>query len=166
MSDQVKTVVEIDRAAASFNANGKEYFIETKLSVNRWQKYQEFELEVGYGMSAAEMNKRLGEAVELLNKVKFVDAAVLLNSLATGITKIKQRAHPVFRLCALFMNTKDEDRTDITDELIMEKVNDWKAAGIDAGFFLAFAQTIMLGSITNLESKTQGVSEEQQSEKP
>ena len=161
MPDQVKKVVEIDRSAASFMANGKEYFIETKLSVNRWQKYQEFELEVGYGMSVAEMNKRLGEAVELLNKVRLVDAAVLLHSLATGITKIRQRAHPVFRLCALFMNTKDEDRTDITDELIMEKVNDWKAAGIDAGFFLAFAQTIMLGSIANLEIKTQELSEEE-----
>lgn len=152
MSEQAKTVKEIERGTVSFTANGKVYLIETKPTINRWEKYQELEIEMGYGMSVQEVGKKLAEAIEMLNKLQLVNASVALHSLATGVNKTKQRSHPAMRMCALFMNTADEDRTEISDELIMAKIADWKAEGIEAGFFLTYAQLIMHGSIENLQS--------------
>lgn len=150
MSDQAKELKHIDKSVLSFNANGKEYTVETGMSINRFMKYQELEIEAAYGLSVPDLIKKLSTAITLLNSVKFVDAAVLLSDTANGINKMRSRVHPIFRLCALFINTKDEDKGDITEEAIEAKINDWKAEAISVEFFFACAKSTMLGFTESL----------------
>lgn len=151
MSEQIKELKHIDKSVLSFTANGKEYTVVTGMSIERFMKYQELEIEAAYGLSVAEMIKKHSEAITLLNSLKFVDAAVLLSNMANGINKMRSRVHPIFRLCALFINTKDEDATTITEEQIEAKINDWKAEAISIEFFFSCAKTTMLGFIENYQ---------------
>lgn len=149
----------IDFTKQSFMANGKEYFIENGFSISRYCEYQVLEKELGFGNTFKGMYDKLLSLYDLMNKVKFVEASVALNNMLTGITKIEEREPSMLKLCALFINTKDEDRTTITDDLIAQKINDWKVEGIEIKDFFTLALNTMDGFIEAYKNLTQTTSE-------
>ena len=76
-------------------------------------------------------------AYEDINQMRAADAAVKLHNLLAGITKVQEKEHPLLKVCALFMNTEDENRDMITDDMIRTKIEDW--AGYDVGGFFTIA---------------------------
>ena len=77
------------------------------------------------------------EVYEDLNTMRAADASVKVHNLLAGITKVQEKEHPLLKICALFMNTEDENRDIITDDMIRTKIEDW--AGYDVGGFFTIA---------------------------
>lgn len=110
-----------------FTANGVEYFIEEQLSFDRLEMYEKLEVEVGLSMRLESIYKKLDEQKQALSAGNLYDAIVINNELQTSAYfKLEHRMHPVFEMCALFMNTADEDRSVITKDMISKKYSDWR----------------------------------------
>lgn len=138
----MKQLKTLDPQARFFEANGKKYFIETKLSIARFHEYQIFEKEAGFSMSFASMVDAIKEAYQDLNQLKAADASVKLHNLLAGISKVAEKEHVLLKMCALFINTEDEDRGEIDDDLISAKIEDWKNEYEINGFFMLALNTV------------------------
>lgn len=134
-----KPLKRIDLETGRFEANGKQYTIEGQLAIERFAEFQILEKELALGISAREMFNELRQLYDLTNAQRFADIAVKLNDLIRGHQKLEEREPTVLRICALFINTPDEDRNTITDDMITTKINDWKAEGIAMADFFRVA---------------------------
>jgi len=143
----------IDPNAKEFIANGKTYRVYHTVSFDRYEAYEMLQIEIGLARTFAQLQNELKEAYDLCNEVAsgkkvFADLAVLLRDVIVGTTLVGERqTHPILRMCALFINRADEDIRYIDEALIESKVNDWKAEGIDMGYFFGFALRSIPGFI-------------------
>lgn len=126
-----------------FTANGNKYYIHKSLTIERYKAYQKMQIEVGFGLGFAGMIAMLQKIYKFVNEQKFADAAVAINNTLTSVSGMDQREDPVLILCALFINREDEDITKIEDNILTEKINDWKVEGIPMDFFLGYAQHLV-----------------------
>ena len=85
------------------------------------------------------MHKKHWELWELLNQMKFAEMAVILNNLLNGNAKLEEMEPTALKICSLFINTKDEDRTIWNADLCSNKINDWKLEGYDMQDFFRLA---------------------------
>lgn len=138
----------------SFKANGTEYFVEAGLSFDRFLMYQMLQVECGYDVSFSSMFENMKKAFELLNKQKPAEAAVLIHNIMQGVAKVEERRMPVLQMCALFINTKEEDRKKIDNDMVDKKIKDWTQEGLDIRPFFQLA----LSSIQNFSNAWQEIS--------
>lgn len=137
---------EISSQVNSFTANGTEYFIESKLSIDRFIAFQKLEVELAYGGGFLGVMKSLNEAIKLLNKQDWVGAAVeLTNTRESIIKQDTSKRIPAVDICCLFINTKDEDRRIITDDMMIKKQKDFEEEGIPIDFFFQLANNLVVG---------------------
>ena len=99
----MKQLKKLDKTARSFEANGKIYYVETELSIERFHEYQIYEKEAGFGLSFKSMVETIRDAYTDLNQMKAADASVKLHDLLAGITKPAEKEHVLLKICALFM---------------------------------------------------------------
>lgn len=138
----------------SFKANGAEYFVESGLSFDRFLMYQMLQVECGYDVSFSSMFENMKKAFELLNKQKPAEAAVIIHNIMQGVAKVEERKIPVLQMCALFINTKDEDRKKIDNDMVDKKIKDWTEEGLDIRPFFQLA----LSSIQNFSNAWREIS--------
>lgn len=143
--DDWKSLKKLDPTSKNFTANGKEYRIESSLSFDRWMDMQRMEVELSFGTDLQSILKGLKDIYSALNaRDKLADASVITKNLILGVSTLDDKRIPtVLRMCALFINYKDEDRTVFTEALAQEKINDWRTEGYEINGFFQLA----LGSI-------------------
>lgn len=146
---------EIDhKTVQSIEANGTTYYLESKISIKRFEVFQMLEVDFGYPGGFAGVYKSLNKSIELLNKQQWVDAAVELCNIRDVMKKSDDnRRQPAVDMCSLFLNTKDEDRTTITNEMLAKKQEDFEKAGIPMDFFLHLAAKLTIGYRESLKLK-------------
>lgn len=157
-------IKKIDLSARQFEANGKKYFIESSLSIERYAKYEEIETELGFGRGFAQVFDEVRAAMDDINKQKQGDAYVKLYNLVNGVQQLEIKKPSVFRFCALFINEENEDRATITDDVINQKINDWQAEGLDYEPFFSFAINSLSGFKDRYRKLIQGTLPEQNQE--
>lgn len=155
----------INFESGKFTANGKEYTIEGALSISRYAELQILEKELAYGFTVKDIFNKLKLLWDYLNKLKFAEAAVLVRDLMAGATRVAERTPTVLKICALFINIKDEDRGTITQAMIDEKIEDWKAEGIDMRDFFQVATSSINGFLEVYQSVTRIISAQTESDK-
>lgn len=148
----------IDFEKGEFTANGTIYRIEGALTIERYAELQILEKEMGYGLTFKGMYEKLQSVYNQVNKMKFADAAVNLNDLIRGISKIQEREPTVLKICALFINAEDEDRTQYSQDMVNKKIADWKAEGIDMRDFFTVASNSVSGFLEIYRKVTQTIS--------
>jgi hypothetical protein len=126
-------------------ANGKIYILETDgLSIERFWAYQKYELECGFDIGYSGIYGALNSAIADLQKPMLVDAGVTLVNARDGMKKtMTDKYIPSVNLCSLFLNTKDEDRRWINDEMLAAKQKDFEEEGIASDFFLVLAKKLI-----------------------
>lgn len=130
-------IKQIPLDGTPFQANGKTYHVSNELTIERWVKMQEFQIELGFGVEFAEMQQNWLKINDFANKQKFTDIAVMAHNMVNGISKTYSREPQILKYCALFINYEGEDLAIINDEMISTKIADWKAEGLGIdGFFL------------------------------
>lgn len=151
---------KIDLSAKQFEANGKKYFIETELSIDRYSKYEQMEIELGFGRQFSEVFDVARAAMDDINKHRQGEAYVKLYNLINGVQQLNNKKQPVFRMCALFINAEDEDRKIITEDMINSKIEDWRVEGLDYAPFFSFAITSLQGFKERYRKLTETTSKE------
>lgn len=139
---------QIDLNKKTFKANGIDYYIEGSLSFERFLMYQKLQLEVAYETGFYGVFKGLEKAYNSCNEGKLADVSVIVHNLMKGIKTVDERRVPMLDLVCLFINTKDENRKTINDDMIRQKIADWEAEGLDMMPFFHLA----LSSIKNFSS--------------
>jgi len=155
LKDELK---RIDFTAGVFEANGTTYRIEGALTIERYAELQILEKELGYGLTFKGMYEKLEKLYQLINKQKFADSAVLVNDMMRGIVKVQEREPTVLKICALFINSDDEDRTAFTSDMVNKKIADWKAEGIDMRDFFTVASSSVSGFLEVYRTVTRIIS--------
>lgn len=143
-NNQIK---RIDLEGGVFMANGKKYFIEGQLTIARYMEFQVFEKELGFGVTFQSLFNGLNELWGYLNKMQFAEASVKVNDMIRGCAKIEEREPAVLKICALYINEENEDRFTITDDMITNKIRDWKTEGYDMKDFFMVAFSSVSGII-------------------
>lgn len=166
----VKTELKkIDFAQKEFTANGKTYFIESSYSYDRYRMWKKLQVEIGFGSTFTELFDSLIRIYSHCNKPQPepVDAGMIAYNQAHAIKNAMNDRYiePVMQMCALFMNTKDEDRRYITLQQIQDKVNDWNEEGIDMDSFFTFAISLIPNFLKHFASITPDTLEEQVTKK-
>lgn len=156
--DPITKLKRLDLSKDSFEANGKTYFIESGLSISRYKDYQILEKEAGFSMDFKGMFGELRAIYDLLNGVKFVEASVKLDNLMTGVSRLQEKEPLLLKMCALFINTADEDRRTITADQISRKVDDW-AQEYDVRDFFHLALNTINGFTDIYSGVSQHISE-------
>lgn len=136
---------QIDLNKPSFMANGVEYFFEKGLSQARFIMYQQLQIELPFQTGFSGVVKAFQDSYKLLNQTKFADSAVIMHNALNGIQNISERRIPALELCALFINTKDEDRRIITQDMVDKKLKDWEEEGLDTIPFFQLATSSISG---------------------
>lgn len=154
----------LDMTKQSFVANGTTYYIESGLSIERFCEYQILEKEAGFGLSFKKIFENLKDLHGLMNNMKFVEAAVKLDNMMTGVAKLEEREPTLLKICALFINAKDEDRTTINNDTIVKKIEDWKKE-YDVRDFFTLALNMVDGFLEIYANATQIISGSSKPEK-
>lgn len=152
--------------ATSFTANGREYRVCRTVSFDRWETYEQLQIEIGLARTFSQVFDGLREAYDLCNQVAtgkpvFADLAVLLRDLTIGVTLIGEKQAPtVLRMAALFINREGEDPRYISEDLIASKIEDWRTEGIEIGYFFRFALASIPGYLAAFRAVSPSTSEE------
>ena len=154
----------LDLSKDRFEADGRKFFIEKEISINRFRKYEILEYELGTGTTWADCFRQDKQILALLNKGLPVDAGHIIHNRLNKVKHhLEDREHTALMVCALFINEKDEDRT-VFDELVMKsKIDAWKKEYSVLGFFHLAVNLVrdfipiyeeVLKSISEAEKKT------------
>lgn len=140
-----------------FEANGVTYRIESGLSIERYCEFQVLEKELAYGMDFKALYGKMVKINSLMNNVRFTEVAVLINDIMRGISKVEEREPAVLKICTLFINTEDEDRAVISNDMMLKKMSDWKTEGISMKDFFTVALNSVNGFLEVYARLTQGI---------
>ena len=144
--------------AKEFTANGKRYRLISSLPISRYEDFELFQLEVAIGRSFEAIQQSINHAYRLCNRVVkgeevFAELAILLRDMSIGAALAGTKTpHAVLKMCALFLVRDDEDLSRCPNELIEDKINDWREEGIDMGYFFTFALLTIPGFLQAYKS--------------
>lgn len=153
---------QIDLTKKEFVANGKTYYIESSISFERFLWYQKLEIECGYQVGFYGLFENIKKIYELCNGMKFADIAVLCHNVMNGIKMVDNRKIPFLQMCALFINTADEDRSIISDDIVDRKIADWEAEKLDILPFFQLGASSIKNFSTVYKELTQAISENEE----
>lgn len=154
-----KELKRLDFTTGEFVANGTNYRIEGALTIERYAELQILEKELGYASSFKAIYEKMQKAYDLLNKQKFADSAVQINDIMRGVAKAQEREPTILKICTLFINTENEDRTKLDKDVNERKIADWKKEGIDMRDFFLVASNSVNGFLEIYRNATRSISE-------
>lgn len=157
--DSLGKMQKIDFESGKFEANGKTYYLETKLSIARFCEFQVLEKEMAMGMTIKEIYEGLQKNDKLLNQQRFVDCAVFNRELINHCAMLTKKEPVILKICTLLINTENEDRSKWDNDLVVRKLDDWKAANIDVNDFFYIAFALVPGYINVYNLLTQSILE-------
>jgi len=142
-------LITIDSSTKEFMANGRRYLVESQISADRYSFYLRESIKFSFSQSVEQLFQSFAEIYNCTNNPKkgLGDIAVISRGAMKGIEGIVKRLEDptALRLCCLFINREDEDRRYIDEDLITEKIEDWKKEGIDMASFFGFASATIPG---------------------
>jgi hypothetical protein len=130
-----------------FECGGRKFYIQDSLSFNRYRELQKLNLEFGFSATFIDIFENVKKAMELMNKVQFVDAAVTLHNILSGIASYDDKNDPALRMCALFINEDTEDVTIFDEGKMREKIECWSKE-LDVLPFFQLAANLVPGWIS------------------
>jgi hypothetical protein len=144
----------------SFVANGVKYIVRSDLTVKRFEVFERLQIEMTYGITFKELTAKLNEAYTCLQSLKVADACVIIYNILKGISgRMNEREHPTLLLCSLFICREHENLAEWTEADAVEKIADWKAAGISIGDFFSLAFRSVDGFLESLNENSPNILE-------
>ncbi len=154
-------VKRLDLSKSTFVANGNTYRFSKTMCIDRFIEFERLQAHVGFGKDFKNIYDVLKETYELLNKGKMADAAVKIHNLLNGIAmNLEKRDHPILEMCALFLNRDDENVKEYNEDIMKQKMEDWRIEGYSIEDFFQLAFNFVEGFIPAYEEIIQNISEE------
>lgn len=149
----------IDLTAKTFMANGTEYFIENEISIQRSVYAEAAKIELEGSRAVGKQTEDWKKVYDLCNESKLADVSVIAYNNLRGFKNLFESHNPVIKLCACYINYKDEDRRYITEAAIEKKVADWTEEGISMQSFFLLALALLKKEVEIYGSATQDILE-------
>jgi hypothetical protein len=129
----------IDFKDKKFECGGRTFYVQDSLSFNRYRELQRLSIEFGFSTTFIDLFKSVNKCYEYVQGNKnWGDLAVTLHNVLVGVSKLEEKEDPALRLCALFINEKDEDVTIIDEIQMKDKIECWsKELAVNPFFLLA-----------------------------
>lgn len=128
-----------------FTVGGRTFYRDDSLSFNRYRELQRLSIEFGFSRQFIDLYKDIQEAYNLMQTAKnYADVSVKLFNILAGISRLEEKDPPALRLCALFLNEKDEDTTVVDEKKMKEKIDLW-ASELDVIPFFHLAASLVDG---------------------
>lgn len=145
----------------NFTANGTKYVFRETLAISRFERFEELQPRVGFGVSFEEIFGNQRRAFDMLNEGKAADAAVVLYNSMNGIKEhLEGRENAVLELCALFICREGENIATYDPVLTKAKIADWRAEGIAMNSFFDIAFDLVQGFTPAYSQVSQSISTE------
>lgn len=157
--NKAKQPKRIDFSKGYFEANGKKYYVQSVLTIERFCEFQILEKELAFSMSFQNVFDQINSACESLNKSKLLDASVTLDDLRRGVARLERKEPTALKLCTLFINTEDEDPTIWNNDIMTKKLNDWKTEGIAIDDFFQYAMNSVNGYVDIYKKMSEAISD-------
>ena len=114
--------------------SGTIYKISASLNMDRFVKAEELIPQLEFGINMQSLGKELQNVANEFNKTGQMAGQVALSRTIDKVSGWSQRGNTAAKICALYLNEEDEDRTIATDEMIDKKLADWRGFEY-TGFF-------------------------------
>ena len=122
--------------------SGKEYKVTDSITVGRWTELEKFQSEMYYGRTGHEIFQSQKRVHELLNASKYADAVIENWNTMNAIAKVTdKKKHSALMICALFINSSDEDLGRFNEDEAEAKIADWSE--YDVNDFFLFAKMLL-----------------------
>ena len=138
-------VKKIDLQTKAFVANGVNYKILDKLTIERYKIYQRYAPRLAFGLNFNEIYANLSKLYKVLNNQKFADAAVITHNIMNGIHGIEddKREEPALIIAGLIIVRENEDVSRFDMEEAKAKIEDWTKEGLAIeDFFILSLNTL------------------------
>jgi hypothetical protein len=124
-------LIRIDFEKGMLQTPKHTYFVSESLSVDRYIEFEQMQAAAAYGCTFQDIAKAWQDIKDALNKVKFVEAAAIIDNMQNALSAgAEKKNHVALRVCALFLNEVDEDTRTYKAEVIDAKINDWLESGV------------------------------------
>jgi len=147
-----------------FECGRRHFEVSESLSFARYRESQKIMLEFGFSASFQDVYNNLNAGVDYFNKMKYYEMSIVLYKTLEGIKNIMEKDDPALRLCALFINEKDEDVTKFSEAMMKSKIDCW-AEELEVSPFFYLAASLVLGWAPAYELHIQN-SSNQETESP
>lgn len=143
----------------AFEADGRKFFINETLTIDRFIEYERLQNSMGFNMSFKQIFDNIKEAYTLINGNKLVDGGIKLHNLMNGIAqKLEGKLHPALEICALFIIEEGEDVTKYDEATIKSKIDAWRKEGYSMQDFFTLAVSLVEGFTESYKDFTEGIS--------
>lgn len=135
----------IDFKEKKFECGGRTFYVQDSLSFNRFRELQRISIEFGFSTTFVELFKEIQKCYDYVQTNKnWGDLAVTLFNLLHGVSSIDNKDAAAIRLCALFINEKDEDVTVFDEAKMKDKIECWSKE-LDVSPFFHLAASLVDG---------------------
>ena len=135
----------IDFKEKKFTCGGRTFYVQDSLSFNRFRELQRISIEFGFSTTFVELFKEIQKCYDFVQTNKnWGDLAVTLYNLMHGVASIENKDAAALRLCALFLNEKDEDITVYDEAKMKDKIECWSKE-LDVSPFFHWAASLVDG---------------------
>ncbi len=118
--------------------SGKKYIVQPDVSVYRFQKFEQLQIEAQLLMSVSGFHQEVRKIRELMEKPQFASASSAVVNLENGTARaMRGDPSPLLYIATLFICTDDEPQDAWSEAAAMEKITDWGQYA--ASFFLTLA---------------------------
>lgn len=152
---------EINWNEQSFMANGKKYFLEKNVSIQRAVFAESAKIELESGLRLGKYTEDWEKIWKMLNspdKSHFADIAVIVHDHLRSFNNFLQDVPAILKLCACFINSEEEDRRYINQDMVNAKIEDWTKEGLSMKSFFLLGLNFLAAEAENLKSITDHIS--------
>jgi hypothetical protein len=147
-ADNQLAIIRPEVGCTSFEADGVTYTRTDSLVLKRSAMLQRYQTELQFNMHIPTVQKELVQLKEHMQKVRFVDAALIVDRLMAGSDLLGQNRFREMEIVGLFYNAPNEDFTEWSYEgIVKPKMHAWRA--VDGDFFTLQAFTLLARTSTH-----------------
>lgn len=140
------------------------YQMEADISIDRFNAYQRWETEAAFGLTYKKMMgnwRRVWDMVQEGGRIG--EIGVIAYNTMQGVTRLDENDDACLKLCSVFLNAKDEDRTILDLAVVDRKIQHWREAGVPIQFFIQLSAILINGFIDDYNKISRSISSGNQS---
>lgn len=147
MTTEIKTIPE---NAREFTANGRRFIVHDKLTVDGYQRMEEFRLEIETGTSAGAAVKTIGQVVNALKKNDVFTASVHAYNATAALERISEKVpHPLLLTLTLFVRPEGSDLSEWNEAEAISWLQDFNAEGYSVTDLFILADSCRSAFVSN-----------------
>lgn len=133
------------------------YQMEADISIERFNAYQRWETEASFGLTYRQMMGNWRQVWDMIQEGgRNGEIGVVAWNNMQSIAKQDENDVACLKLCAVFLNASDEDRTGLDMAVVDRKIQHWREAGVPIQFFIQLSAILISGFIDDYNAISQG----------